>query len=159
MAGICSVDGCERCAQARGLCHTHYEHLRRSGNLPPARNAPRGAPRALIEAFTWIESHASFDSEKCLPWPFACRRRGYGAVAVEGKLLPAHRYICECVNGPPPTPKHVAAHSCGKGHEGCVNPRHLRWATYGENEADKIVHGTDGRGERHPMAKLNSQES
>jgi hypothetical protein len=37
--------------------------------------------------------------------------------------------MCELVNGPPPLGA-LAAHSCGRGHDGCVDPRHLRWATY-----------------------------
>ena len=73
---------------------------------------------------------------------------------MNGKLIPAHRFMCEQVNGPPPTPKHIAVHSCGKGREGCVNPRHLRWATCAQNEADKLTHGTCRYGKRHPMVKL-----
>src|SRR5690606_29105850 len=56
--------------------------------------------------------------------------------------------------GPPPTVEHEAAHSCGKGHEGCVNPHHLRWATSTENKADTLIHGTRNRGERNRSAKL-----
>tara|TARA_R100000655_G_scaffold109815_2_gene165676 strand:+ start:900 stop:1223 length:324 start_codon:yes stop_codon:yes gene_type:complete len=62
--------------------------------------------------------------------------------------------MCEKVNGPPPTPEHHAAHSCGKGHDGCVNPKHLYWATPKQNARDKITHGTSNRGERHGNAKL-----
>jgi hypothetical protein len=53
--------------------------------------------------------------------------------------------VCEQVNGPPPSSKHEVAHSCGRGHEGCVNRRHLRWATRKENHADRIKHGTLGK--------------
>lgn len=38
---------------------------------------------------------------------------------------------------------------------GCVNGRHLRWATPSENNADKLIHGTHNRGERQSKAKLN----
>lgn len=39
-----------------------------------------------------------------------------------------------------------AAHTCGV--RLCVNQRHVRWATSAENEADKLIHGRDNRGER-----------
>lgn len=50
--------------------------------------------------------------------------------------------MCILAHGEPPSPEHVAAHSCGQGHEGCVNPGHLRWATVAENIADTLKHGT-----------------
>jgi hypothetical protein len=68
------------------------------------------------------------------------------------------RYVCEKVNGPPPTPKHEAAHHCGNGHWGCVTPRHLYWATSKENHADAIRHGTTARGERNVNAKLKASD-
>ncbi len=50
--------------------------------------------------------------------------------------------MCILAHGEPPTPKHQTAHSCGKGHEGCINPRHLSWKTNQENSLDKREHGT-----------------
>jgi hypothetical protein len=61
-------------------------------------------------------------------------------------------------NGPPPTSKHQAAHSCGKGNLGCVSPKHLSWKTRAENEADKIEAGTSNRGERQWRAKLTADQ-
>jgi transcriptional regulator with XRE-family HTH domain len=54
----------------------------------------------------------------------------------------AHRFMCSLVHGEPPTPKHTAAHSCGNGHGGCVNPHHLSWKTQAENLEDCRQHGT-----------------
>lgn len=34
----------------------------------------------------------------------------------------------------------------------------LQWGTYSENESDKILHGTDGRGERNPSSKLSEAD-
>lgn len=66
--------------------------------------------------------------------------------------------MCMVAHGEPPTGSHEAAHSCGNGREGCVNPRHLRWATPVENQSDKVAHGTTYRGERHWSAKLTEVE-
>lgn len=83
-----------------------------------------------------------YTGDDCLLWPFSKSNKGYGTINHDGRNLTVSRFLCAEVNGPPPTPDHVAAHSCGRGHTGCVNPRHLRWATRTENEADKIIHGT-----------------
>jgi hypothetical protein len=68
------------------------------------------------------------------------------------------RYICEKLNGSPPTPEHEAAHSCGKGHLGCVNGSHLRWDTHRGNMADMIIHGTVIRGEPSLQSKLTERQ-
>ena len=81
-----------------------------------------------------------FDGDGCLLWPFQISTTGYGRLEVNGKKKIASRYVCELAHGEPPTRQHEAAHSCGNSK--CVNPKHLRWATHTENEADKLVHGT-----------------
>jgi hypothetical protein len=92
--------------------------------------------------------------DECLIWPYSKGSNGYGLVKHNGKHALVHRLVCEEVNGPPPTLKHEAAHSCGNGHLGCVNPKHLRWDTPKGNAADRIIHGTHRRGERQWQAKL-----
>lgn len=105
----------------------------------------------------WIEQNVlGRGNGECLIWPFGRDRKGYARI--HSKTL-AHRYVCEKKNGPPPTPKHHAAHTCGKGHEGCVAEDHLVWKTPSENEQDKKRHGTDNRGERHPMSSLTLQDA
>jgi hypothetical protein len=61
-------------------------------------------------------------------------------------------------HGPRPFENAQIAHSCGKGHLGCINPRHLRWATPKENSADKLLHGTNIHGEDHYHAMLSESD-
>lgn len=85
----------------------------------------------------WIAKHLDYPHEQyCLIWPFARGDNGYASTTRDGKFIYIHRYICELVNGPPPTDAHQAAHSCGNGHLGCVNPHHLSWKTPAENQLD-----------------------
>jgi hypothetical protein len=99
--------------------------------------------------------HATDD---CLTWPFSRLGKGYGSLTQNNETIYAHRYICELAHGRPPTSEHEAAHSCGKGHEGCINPQHLSWKTPAENQADRLLHGTDGRGSRNQNAKLSEAD-
>lgn len=113
----------------------------------------RAFPRG--EAWTWIEAHAAHEGDDCLPWPYARRKDGYGSVGARGL---AHREMCKRAHGEPPSPLHAAAHKCGKGHQGCVNPRHLRWATLSENQMDRVDHGTSNRGERNGVSRLTARQ-
>lgn len=99
-----------------------------------------------------------FEGDECLLWPFNRNKSGHGTIKVDGKNRLVARVICSELHGPPPSDKHEAAHSCGRGNFGCANGGHLRWATRAENEADKLLHGTSNRGERHGMAKLSTVE-
>jgi hypothetical protein len=82
--------------------------------------------------------------DDCVIWPM-CRVRGYGVLSVNGVLSKASRLLCEMAHGPAPAPEYEAAHSCGNGHLGCVNPNHLSWKTRNENQSDRRQHGTSGR--------------
>lgn len=147
----CRVAGCNRPTNgphgrgALGMCGRHYQRYRKHGDPEGGRTA-EGVP------MEWLQQHASFDGEECLAWPFG---RGRGNVSVGGKSTPPARAMCLLAYGPPPTPSHQAAHSCGRGEDGCVNPKHLRWATVSENHNDKNAHGTMLRGHSHPRAKLS----
>ena len=132
---VCPIDGRGKTARVRG-CGTS-----------------RGEPLRFIH-----EVVLTHDGDECLIWPFTRGADGRGQIWLDGKSKYASRVVCEKVNGPPPTPKHEAAHNCGNGHLGCVNHRHLRWATHVENEADKLIHGTHSRGERCGASKLTESE-
>lgn len=102
----------------------------------------------------WLATHKDFSGEQCLIWPFSRNSEGYGLIWQSGTMRRVARIMCEHRHGPPPTPEHQAAHSCGNGHLGCVNQWHLDWKTPKENQADRLIHGTHTRGERSWSAKL-----
>jgi hypothetical protein len=66
--------------------------------------------------------------------------------------------MCLFAYGPKPTPLHEAAHNCGKAHEACVNPKHLRWDTRSGNHMDKHLHNTMPIGERCPLHILTAAQ-
>ncbi|ANL02641.1 HNH endonuclease protein [Rhizobium phage RHph_Y25] len=139
---------CGKPQYAKSLCGPHYTRLLRHGDPLGGGTSP-GEPMRFVH-----EVVLHYTGEDCLSWPFGKHPKGYGQICVDSKIVYAHRYVCELVRGAPPTSEHDAAHSCGKGHEGCVAPGHLVWKTRAENEADKLSHGTHSRGERHVGAKL-----
>jgi transcriptional regulator with XRE-family HTH domain len=95
------------------------------------------------KALKWLQAHVDYTHEDwCLIWPFARDKHGRGMLGVDGETRWAHRLMCKLAKGDPPTPEHTAAHSCGCGHDGCVNPRHLDWKTQAENLEDCREHGT-----------------
>lgn len=98
---------------------------------------PRGEVQTYLRS---VAALATFP-DACLIWPYSRDGTGYAQVWFNGKLRRAHRVLCELVHGTPPTPKHEAAHSCARGHDACINPGHLRWATAAENARDRVLHG------------------
>ena len=106
----------------------------------------------------WIEDHVRFDGDECLPWPFARHKHGDGKGRAKMFGFIPDRLMCTLAKGPAPTPKHQVAHSCGNGHNACLNRNHLRWATNTENQEDARDHGTMCRGERSPQAKLTESD-
>ena len=143
----CAVADCGRVRFCKGFCRVHYERWKRHGDPSVClkRMSARGQPRK------WIEDHARHEGAACLIWPFA--RFPDGRAHLNGGK-PA-RIMCELAHGVAPSPGHQAAHACGRGADGCVNPQHLRWATPVENAADKEDHGTVVRGGDHHAAKLD----
>lgn len=151
---VCSIDGCGKPAWARGWCSAHLYRWRRHGN--PLGGGP--SPAASGEPLAWMQRHLDHLGDDCLSWPFGRTPYGYGMLTDEGRQQGAHRWACEKVHGAPPTPDHHAAHTCGNGHEGCVNPRHLYWASPVENAEDRQCGPRAQRGETATKVKLTEAE-
>lgn len=134
---------------ALGYCGRHYQRLRNHGS-PEGGRTEEGAPLA------WLTKNANYDGDECLKWPFGA---GRGNVMFRGRQEVPARVMCTISHGDPPSPKHHAAHNCGLGSDGCINPKHLRWATPSENHMDKVAHGTMMRGQGHPSAKLTQEQA
>lgn len=149
---ICSQPDCGKPVKCKGLCAPHYQLQRVYGRLETVRFSAG-------QMQEWLTSHVDYAEDDCLPWPFGRLNNGYGRYSEPGgEAGVASRVMCIRAHGEPPTLDHEAAHSCGRGHEGCVNPRHLRWATSIENKADQVDHGTVRRGETYEHAKLTIQD-
>ena len=136
---ICSVDGCDKPIEARGWCKPHYRRWYNHGD-PLAGKTLRG------ESERWLREEAlAYSGDDCLIWPYAKTNKGYGdgygRTKIDGRKVIVSRFICEKVNGVPPTQRHQAAHSCGNGHLGCVTPKHLSWKTPEQNWDDRRLHG------------------
>lgn len=143
---ICSAPDCDKPHKARGLCLLHYRRLQRaSGKQPDGKHriSKRPVPEISAEETTAaiMIRLLETDQQECITWPRGRNEGGYGMASWEGKAVIVSRKVCELTWGPPPTDvPYIAAHSCGNGHLGCVNPNHIRWATSVENGAEASLH-------------------
>lgn len=153
----CLVEGCPDSAHwrdggKRGWCPRHYARWKGYGD-------PLGGGTFVGEPLKFLHDVVfKYTGEDCLTWPYARNGFGYGNISLNGSWHRVSRLACEEENGPPPTPQHEAAHSCGKGHEGCVSRSHLSWKTTKENSLDSIEHGTIARGNKLPQTKLTEND-
>lgn len=113
------------------------------------------ATKGKSKGYDWLLAHVNHQGDDCLKWPFGGEpKSGRGVLRFSGAKGWAHRLMCTLAHGEPPTPKHTAAHECGKGHEGCVNPKHMKWKTQAENNADCARHGTSPKHYDGPRGRL-----
>jgi hypothetical protein len=85
----------------------------------------------------------SFSDTQCIGWPGAHSTDGYPQVWIKPTVHYVTRLVTAHYYGPPPTPKHHAAHKPVVCHNrGCINPLHLRWATAKQNVNDQELDGT-----------------
>jgi hypothetical protein len=150
---LCCVPRCNKPAARgrRGCCVAHYKRLWRHG-APLAGGTSKNAVRE------WLAEHADYKGTACLVWPFARNSLGYAICDATLGSGFAPNVMCRMAHGEPPSPFHEAAHCCGKGTSGCMNPNHLSWKTHAENMADTLLHGTHNRGERNGCSKLTASD-
>lgn len=88
--------------------------------------------------------------------------RGYKQVMMhtgvpsERRNVRVHRLVCEAFHGPPHAEAFHVLH--GDGNPGNNSADNLRWGTHDENLKDAVMHGSIGKGERHPRARLSDQD-
>lgn len=153
---LCSIPDCGNTVKviAKQLCSMHYQRMMKFGDPLAGRNyTSRGEQQTFFR-----ETVIPYEGDECLIWPYS-RTNGYGVMKKGERMCVVSRVLCEEVNGPPPSIEYDAAHSCGRGKQGCVTKGHLSWKTKADNCADKLIHGTHNRGERSAHAKLTEAQA
>lgn len=117
-----------------------------------SRNKGRGA------AYLFLVAHQGDEDGPCLIWPLSRDNHGYGILGYLGKQRKAHKFMCELVHGPRPSERHQASHSCGRGHNGCVHPKHISWKTASQNQLDRKKHGTGHTNHWGKKGKLTAEQ-
>jgi hypothetical protein len=152
---LCSIPECGKATYCRGWCVGHYRRVFRYGS-PHSGGKARPSKGTVREYLHDIV--LQYDGEDCLLWPYAKSREGYAKVTIDQVSQLVSRYVCTSVHGDP-LGELDAAHSCGKGHLGCVTKKHLSWKTRSDNNLDKVMHDTHNRGERNPNAVLTETQA
>lgn len=155
VGNTCQHDNCNKKHHAKGYCSAHYQQLIKYGEI---KIAPRKSNYG--EGLQWLFNHIWYDDKiNCLTWPYVIDRHGRGRVSYNGRQWQAHRLMCVLAKGKPPFEKAEATHTCGKGHEACINPNHLVWKDHLENMLDRVVHNTLAKGSRQGHSKLTERDA
>lgn len=100
-----------------------------------------------------VRSSYSGNFKLLSPWS---NQGGYQSVTLDRQNWLISHLVLLAFVGPKPTNSHIAAHNDGNNKNNILE--NLRWATYQENEDDKLRHGTRALGEKHHGAKLSDKE-
>jgi hypothetical protein len=129
----CSMEGCPRPLQARGLCLPHYKEYRASPEFVPVdRNV--GTPEERFHRNYRVDPVTG-----CWVWMDWVNDKGYGMLNLPGeRKVRAHRFSWELNHGPIPDGMKVL-HKCD--NPPCVNETHLFLGTAQDNARDMVLKG------------------
>ena len=150
--GLCAVDGCDAQSRRWGYCAKHSYLFKTNGD-PLLKKSPFGEAQDFYKKVV-----LEYDGDDCLDWKFKKDKDGYGIIWRQDKNHRVHRIVCEDVNGPPASSDLFAIHSCGNGHLGCCNPKHIRWGTAKKNSEDRETHGRTSKGVKHWISKFTDDD-
>ena len=154
----CRISNCQKSAQKRGCCGTHYTRwwrFQRSGLWPV-----RATPDMSLHDRLWARIKRTTDANACWSWTGSRLADGYGHMSYKGRLYRTHRLAYECVNGPIPEAL-VIMHRCD--NPPCCNPAHLITGTQRENARDVVLKGYHPSSlktecvNRHPFSDENTR--
>lgn len=119
--------GCEAPHVSRGMCRNHYNQFRNSPEFQYLQ------PPSIEDRF-WSKVDKSGE---CWDWIAGRNHFGYGTFSYRNgtqRTVKAHRFAWEVTHGPIPQGK-LIDHICH--NKGCVNPEHLRLASYKQNAENR----------------------
>ena len=126
----CSIEGCEKPAQARGWCAMHYQRWRKNGDPGTAAGRNRQpSPELAFAAKTLRQGD-------CLVWTGTVSHsevrpdHPMGVIRVDGALRKVHRYAWEREHGPIPDGMEIN-HRCW--NTLCCDTDHLELVSRADN--------------------------
>lgn len=128
----CSIEACGKRHYGKGFCRYHWERVYRGRDL----DAEFGQRSGTVDRTKFFnQAAASTDRDNCVFWPFTRNKDGRGTWHRNPLFSHSNvaKAICEMVHGPAPQTHFHAAHECGNGHLGCINPNHLSWQSPQKN--------------------------
>lgn len=129
---ICVVEECFKPHCAKGFCQMHYLRMKNHGSIYGTSMTAADDDRTLEQRFmdnVWIVESG------CWVWMGALYTQGYAAFYVmPGTRVRGHRWSYEHFVSPVPDGM-VVDHRCRV--RSCVNPSHLRPATFAQNARNR----------------------
>jgi len=138
---LCEVPGCLRVTGGK-YCGKHQRALSLYGDPLMVEKIEKSVPE---DKEKFLQMALNTVTDECIFWKHDTLKIGVPTIVYNGKREYVFRVVCELVHGAPPSEEHEAAHSCGNGHWWCINSKHISWKTPGQNRADMVAHGTNGR--------------